>query len=108
MSKNFHENLRTARQLSKLTQKQVADAIGVARSTYALYETGEREPNVECVKKIAEALGVSGDYLIGLENLPENIDTFYALTSEYGLDRIKAYLDALNNFVNGTKKEGQE
>lgn len=104
MSENFNENLKNARQLSKLTQKQVADAIGVARSTYALYETGEREPNVECVKKIAKVLGVTGDYLIGLEKLPENENTFYALASKYGLDRIKAYIEALNNVV----KEGSQ
>ena len=65
MSDKFHVNLREARKNSGMTQKEVAQKVGVARSTYALYETGERSPDVEVVKKLAEVLGVSGDYLIG-------------------------------------------
>lgn len=104
MSAKFNENLKQARKISGLTQKQVADAIGVARSTYALYETGEREPNVEIVKSLAKVLDVTGDYLIGLEKIPENARVFYALASQYGMDRILAYVEALNNVVNDRKE----
>lgn len=40
MSDKFHVNLREARRISGMTQKEVAQKVGVARSTYALYETG--------------------------------------------------------------------
>ena len=47
-----------ARRLIKLrgkhTQKEVADAIGVCQSTYAMYELGKRIPSDEKKKKIAE------------------------------------------------------
>ena len=95
MSANFHENLKTARKISKLTQKQVAEAVGIARSTYALYETGEREPSVECVKKLAKVLNVSGNFLIGLEDIPEGMHVFYELSNRYGIERITEYLHAL-------------
>lgn len=36
------------------TQRQVADAIGVSQSTYAMYETGKRVPSDEKKKKIAK------------------------------------------------------
>ena len=68
MGDKFNENLRTARECKGLTQKKVADAIGVAKSTYSLYESGNREPNVITIKKIANLLKVSADNLLGLED----------------------------------------
>lgn len=38
----------------KNTQKNVADAIGVCQSTYAMYELGQRMPSDEIKKKIAD------------------------------------------------------
>ncbi len=63
----FYENLKKARLEKRLSQKEVAEAIGVAKSTYSLYESGKREPNVKTIKKIASFLGVSGDSLLGTE-----------------------------------------
>lgn len=37
----------------KKTQKEVADAIGVAQSTYAMYELGQRIPGDEIKIKLA-------------------------------------------------------
>ena len=62
---HFYENLKAARKEKNLSQKEVAEAIGVAKSTYSLYESGKREPNVKTIKKIADFLGVSGDSLLG-------------------------------------------
>lgn len=36
------------------TQKEIADAIGVAQSTYAMYESAQRMPSDEKKKRIAE------------------------------------------------------
>lgn len=56
MSTKFCDNLKIARALSGLTQQQVADLTGIARSTYTLYESGKREPTVEGIKKIARGM----------------------------------------------------
>ena len=61
----FVENLKAARIAAKKTQKDVADAIGVAKSTYSQYETGKREPGIIGIKKIAKYLNISPDALIG-------------------------------------------
>ena len=66
MGEHFNENLREARLAAGLSQKEVAEAIGVAKSTYSLYESGGREPDVEKIKKLAGILGVSGDTLLGI------------------------------------------
>ncbi len=51
MGDNFNDNLKEARLRSGLSQKEVAENIGVAKSTYSLYESGNREPNVKYNKE---------------------------------------------------------
>lgn len=97
MSTKFCDNLKIARALSGLTQQQVADLTGIARSTYTLYESGKREPTVEGIKKIAKALNVTGDFLLGLEEIPIDKAELHDVISKYGMKRVKAYLDALKN-----------
>lgn len=67
MGEYFNENLKEARERRGMTQKEVADIIGVAKSTYSLYESGNREPNDQTIKKIADTLNVSADDLLGLK-----------------------------------------
>ena len=52
MKDKFNENLREARLRKKLTQQQVADRLGIAKSTYCQYETGASEPNVLRLKAL--------------------------------------------------------
>lgn len=59
--------IRKSRDLAGLTQEQLAEAIGVTRSSIAQYESGEKEPTVHHFADVAVALGVSADYLLGIE-----------------------------------------
>ena len=63
----LHEVLRHYRTQRGLTQQQVADLMGIAKSTYSGYETGRRQPGVEEIKALAKIFSVSGDELIGSE-----------------------------------------
>lgn len=70
----FNENLKEARLAAGMSQKDVAEKIGVAKSTYSLYESGSREPDVSKIRKLAEILGVSGDMLLGIpKNEPSTL-----------------------------------
>lgn len=75
LGEKFNLNLKEARERAKLTQKEVADAIGVAYSTYSLYESGKREPNVITIKKIADTLNVSANVLLGIRDYDEPTQT---------------------------------
>ena len=61
------EHLRELRERKKLYQKDVSAALGIDRTTYAKYETGDSEPSFEILKRIARFYDVSIDYLLDYE-----------------------------------------
>ena len=63
---NMGEKLRSFRIEMKLTQKQVADWIGLAVSAVSSYESGTRYPGYETLIKFSRMFHVSTDYLLGL------------------------------------------
>ena len=73
MGEKFYENLKDARLSAGLSQKDLAEQLGVAKSTYSLYESGKREPDVARIKKLAEILGVSSDALLGIPERPTTL-----------------------------------
>ncbi|MGL4453775.1 MAG: helix-turn-helix transcriptional regulator [Sarcina sp.] len=58
-------NLKTLREINKLTQKELAEKIGVSRKTIIRYENKQTIPNIIEASKLALALEVSLDDLIG-------------------------------------------
>lgn len=64
------KNLAAARKRAGLTQQELADRLGVARSTINMYELGNREPKDEMVEKLAEALGTTPAEITGWSAIP--------------------------------------
>lgn len=56
--------IREARERQKLHQKDLAAKLKIAQNTLSQYETGKREPDLETLKRIADTLGTSVDYLL--------------------------------------------
>ena len=74
----------------------------VRKSTYSLYESGNREPNVQTIKKIADLLNVSADDLLGLNEESQTIAAHFD-GDEYTreeLDKIKEFAE----FVKSSRK----
>lgn len=67
---NFTSTLRECRLNSGLTQKQIANALNVDRSTYAYYETGVSLPRCELIIKMANLLNVN--YAILMDAIVED------------------------------------
>ena len=66
------ENLRLLRKNFKLTQQEVADILGIDRSTYTFYEAGKSTPSKENIVKLCDIFNVTVGYLFGVEkNCPE-------------------------------------
>lgn len=64
----FNERLRELRTQSSLTQKEVADKLGVSTITIRQYEQGTREPNIEKILKLSVIFDVSLDDLMCLDD----------------------------------------
>lgn len=65
---DFGNKLRELRLKAGLTQKQLADKIGVTHSVISYYELQERYPSPEVLVEISRVFHVSTDYLLGVES----------------------------------------
>lgn len=88
----FGLRLRELRKQNNLTQKQLADLIGVQNSIISFYEVGERLPSPEIIRKLAITLHVTSDYLLGIEK-NESVD-ISGLT-EHDKSLIRSLIDSL-------------
>lgn len=52
----FIYNVKELRRKNMLTQQQVADKLKIDRSTYACYECGFREPNLQTIEALCKIL----------------------------------------------------
>lgn len=57
--------LRSLRTRNNMTQKQLADALGVSESRIGMYERCQREPDFEMLEAIADYFNVDMNYLTG-------------------------------------------
>jgi len=61
------ERLRKRRKTLKISQQELAEALGVTAQHISALEQGKRTPSLPFLAKLAEELGVSIDYLLGGE-----------------------------------------
>ena len=64
---NFGCKLKELRTGQKMTQQQLADRIGVAKSVVSYYESGDRYPSYDVLIRIAHVFHTSTDYLLDFE-----------------------------------------
>lgn len=62
---DFGGRLRAARERKGLSQSDLASRSGLQPSAVSHFETGRRSPSFENLRALADALGVSADYLVG-------------------------------------------
>lgn len=69
MKNTFPHKLKELRRRNGLTQQQLADVLGVVRSTVSGYENGTIEPKQHTLTKLADYFQVSFDDLIVLDHI---------------------------------------
>lgn len=82
----FADRLIKLRESRKLRQEDIAKIIGVARSTYGMYEQGKREPDYATLCKVADFYGVQVDFLLNGTNEKSNVDDLKEYESIHFLD----------------------
>ena len=117
---DFGRKLKVIRLQNNLRQHQVADVLGISRSSYCKYEIGRRDVDVETVLKLSRFYNIPVDVLLENEtaeyvgendNYESEPDTRYL--SQLSKDEIALILkyrmmsndekENLNNFVNKTE-----
>lgn len=59
----FCDRLKESRTKAGLTQEQLSEQLGIAKSTLSGYESGNREPTVATIARILEILNIDANYL---------------------------------------------
>jgi transcriptional regulator with XRE-family HTH domain len=61
----FKSRLRAARDMRKLSQAELAEKAGLPSSSISHFEAGKRKPSFDNLKRLATALDVTTDFLLG-------------------------------------------
>ena len=90
------EKLRALREARNLTQKQVANRIGISKAMVSAYETASKAPSIEVLIRLARLYGVSVDYLVCVD-APKVIDVSSLADDTVAL--VSALVDKLKNNI---------
>lgn len=102
-SELFQERLKAARELRKWNQSDLAGQAGMPPSSIAHFESGSRKPSFDTLRRLANALEVTTDYLLGRVDDPALAETadplFRDVSKLTGNDRelAKDFLQMLAN-----------
>ena len=77
------ENLKQLRLDRNLTQKELAEILGVYSQCILNWENGITSPHINMIIKIADFFGVSIDYLVGRNNYDMGVDYAVKIVSSF-------------------------
>ena len=93
---SFSKRLAAVRKERGLTQQQMSEVIGIHLSQVKRYESGDTQPSLEVLRKIALALNISADMLLFDEDERGPSDDF------------RMQFEALNQFSPNEKEVAKE
>jgi transcriptional regulator with XRE-family HTH domain len=73
-------NIKKIRIRRGLRQEEMAQYLGITKGTYSKYENGELPINSDTLKKLAEYLNISTDYLLGYAEFPLSLSKVMLLS----------------------------
>jgi len=91
---DFGSTLKVLRKKNKMTQKELADKIGVTKSVISYYELQERAPSPDVLVKFSQIFHVTTDFLLGIEK-KHTLDV-----SNLSSDEISLIQQMINHFEN--------
>lgn len=95
----FSERFKELRQKRHYSQRELADKLGMSKSSIAMYESGQRKPDFEALEKIADFFNVDADYLLGRKDTTHQImeiNPTVDYTAQLSEDNVKI-LEIYNN-----------
>ena len=96
------EKIKELRMNMGLTQKQLAEKVGVVQSMIAMIETGQKNPSFDLAQKIADVFGVDMNEIWGkdydYDDLPADVRILLRNIADGGLT--KKQISAINQIIN--------
>jgi transcriptional regulator with XRE-family HTH domain len=103
----FPARLRAAREKRGLTQGELAKRAGLQMSAISHFETGTRKPSFENLRRLADALDVTTDFLLGRS---EDFDGSAAAAKlhRHGANLTATDLELTEQFIKLLEKRNKE
>jgi len=95
------ERLSELRKERKWSLQETADQLGIAKSTYAGYESGYRLPSLPSLSQIADLFETSVDYILGRtdENIVEITELLQKSDQKLSIDSLPLSMEEILDFV---------
>lgn len=71
------KRLITLRKEKNISQYEMAERLGIARSTYSGYESEGKQPDIQLLGRLALMLDTTADYLVGISSEPHPRDDVF-------------------------------
>lgn len=95
------DRLKRLRKEKKLTQKELGEKINVSKVSVSGYESGERTPDTDNLRRLADFFDVTSDYLLGRSDDPRLTETQQKQVDE----EYKEIMEILDSLPEEKKKE---
>lgn len=82
----MNNRLRELRKEKGLTQVELAKILNVSDRSVGFYETGERDPDTDTLKKLADYFDVAIDYLLGRSDIRNQKDSNFEAKAYHNID----------------------
>lgn len=83
----FPQVFKGLRKSRKISQADLADALGMSQATITFWENGKRTPDIDMLGRIADYFGVTTDYLLG--RTPMDIEVIHGDPPPLGDDEVE-------------------
>lgn len=105
--KDFRTQLRVLREMRGLTQGELGTRAGIAAASISHFETGQRVPSLDSLVKLADALQVSVDALLGRVPVEQSshVDPVFLRASRAPADTLDTVRRVTEALLNGLKTE---
>lgn len=103
---DFHKILKLLRNEKNMSQQELADALGISKSSINMYERGERQPNFEVLESIADYFNVDIDYLLGRTTKTTKLIRPFTIAAHLDTDELtEAELNDVANYIEFIKSK---
>lgn len=96
---SFANRIKQLRIENNLTQKDIAEKLGMTPTGISYWESGNAVPNYETLKKLADLFNVSIDFLIGNEKTNDENDVLFRKIGKVDEEKKELLMRILNNTV---------